>query len=58
LILYFGIAIWGAETFALLGDKTTVMSPEVLVDLGVPCCRWFSTASFLYRMTSFGTFGG
>jgi hypothetical protein len=37
LILYFGIAIW----VALLGDKTTVMSPEVLVDSGVPCCRWF-----------------
>lgn len=27
------------ETFATLGKKTTVMSPEVLVGLGVPCCR-------------------
>ncbi|XP_062229096.1 lysine-specific demethylase JMJ705-like isoform X2 [Phragmites australis] len=27
------------ETFAMLGDKTTVMSPEVLVDSGIPCCR-------------------
>lgn len=25
--------------FATLGEKTTVMSPEVLVEAGVPCCR-------------------
>lgn len=35
-----GIVNWGAETFATLGQKTTVMSPEVLVGLGIPCCRW------------------
>ncbi|KAM0926128.1 hypothetical protein ACQ4PT_003937 [Festuca glaucescens] len=27
------------ETFAMLGKKTTVMSPEVFVESGVPCCR-------------------
>ncbi|KAK6123676.1 hypothetical protein DH2020_042584 [Rehmannia glutinosa] len=26
-------------TFATLGEKTTVMSPEVLLNAGVPCCR-------------------
>lgn len=26
-------------TFAILGEKTTVMSPEVFVSAGVPCCR-------------------
>ncbi|XP_042479657.1 lysine-specific demethylase JMJ705 [Macadamia integrifolia] len=26
-------------TFAILGEKTTVMSPEVLVNAGIPCCR-------------------
>ncbi|CAH9109847.1 unnamed protein product [Cuscuta epithymum] len=26
-------------TFAILGEKTTVMSPEVLLNSGVPCCR-------------------
>lgn len=26
-------------TFATLGEKTTVMSPEVLLSAGVPCCR-------------------
>ncbi|GAA0138848.1 histone modifying enzyme [Lithospermum erythrorhizon] len=26
-------------TFATLAEKTTVMSPEVLVNAGVPCCR-------------------
>uniref|UniRef100_A0A5B6ZDI0 Putative lysine-specific demethylase REF6 n=1 Tax=Davidia involucrata TaxID=16924 RepID=A0A5B6ZDI0_DAVIN len=26
-------------TFAVLGEKTTVMSPEVLISAGVPCCR-------------------
>ncbi|PSR96747.1 Lysine-specific demethylase [Actinidia chinensis var. chinensis] len=26
-------------TFAVLGEKTTVMSPEVLIGAGVPCCR-------------------
>ncbi|ONM35396.1 Lysine-specific demethylase REF6 [Zea mays] len=35
----YGGEVNSLETFALLGDKTTVMSPEVLVDSGVPCCR-------------------
>ncbi|PIA51468.1 hypothetical protein AQUCO_01100361v1, partial [Aquilegia coerulea] len=26
-------------TFATLGEKTTVMSPEVLIGAGIPCCR-------------------
>ncbi|KAK9119938.1 hypothetical protein Scep_018031 [Stephania cephalantha] len=26
-------------TFATLGEKTTVMSPEVLISAGIPCCR-------------------
>lgn len=29
-----------ADAFARLGEKTTVMSPEVLVAAGVPCCRY------------------
>ncbi|KAL6616571.1 hypothetical protein ACP70R_038841 [Stipagrostis hirtigluma subsp. patula] len=32
------------ETFAMLGDKTTVMSPEVLVESGIPCCRLVQNA--------------
>ncbi|OEL31047.1 Lysine-specific demethylase JMJ705 [Dichanthelium oligosanthes] len=32
------------ETFAMLGDKTTVMSPEVLVGSGIPCCRLVQNA--------------
>ncbi|CAO2167429.1 unnamed protein product [Urochloa humidicola] len=32
------------ETFAMLGKKTTVMSPEVLVRSGVPCCRLVQNA--------------
>jgi hypothetical protein len=35
---------WGAETFATLGNKTTVMSPEVFVGSGVPCCRLVQNA--------------
>ncbi|XP_038893943.1 lysine-specific demethylase JMJ705 [Benincasa hispida] len=31
-------------TFAVLGEKTTVMSPEVLVSAGVPCCRLVQNA--------------
>ncbi|XP_068656839.1 lysine-specific demethylase REF6-like [Aristolochia californica] len=31
-------------TFAMLGEKTTVMSPEVLVGAGVPCCRLVQNA--------------
>ncbi|XAR67947.1 [Histone H3]-lysine-36 demethylase [Bertholletia excelsa] len=31
-------------TFAMLGEKTTVMSPEVLVAAGVPCCRLVQNA--------------
>nr|CAB3479178.1 unnamed protein product [Digitaria exilis] len=32
------------ETFAMLGDKTTVMSPELLVRSGIPCCRLVQNA--------------
>lgn len=31
-------------TFAILGEKTTVMSPEVLVEAGIPCCRLVQNA--------------
>ncbi|GAB4860532.1 hypothetical protein Ancab_035692 [Ancistrocladus abbreviatus] len=31
-------------TFAMLGEKTTVMSPEVLISTGVPCCRLVQNA--------------
>ncbi|KAI4319048.1 hypothetical protein MLD38_032696 [Melastoma candidum] len=31
-------------TFAVLGEKTTVISPEVLVAAGVPCCRLVQNA--------------
>ncbi|KAK4773327.1 hypothetical protein SAY87_028346 [Trapa incisa] len=31
-------------TFAVLGEKTTVISPEVLVGAGVPCCRLVQNA--------------
>ncbi|CAA0838680.1 Lysine-specific demethylase REF6 [Striga hermonthica] len=31
-------------TFAMLGEKTTVMSPEVLLSAGVPCCRLVQNA--------------
>jgi len=39
-------------TFAILGEKTTVMSPEVFISAGVPCCRylclWMSYYIFLW----------
>ncbi|XXG88980.1 hypothetical protein AAC387_Pa12g1092 [Persea americana] len=31
-------------TFATLGEKTTVMSPEVLIGAGIPCCRLVQNA--------------
>lgn len=31
-------------TFATLGEKTTVMSPEVLLSAGIPCCRLVQNA--------------
>ncbi|KAK7330582.1 hypothetical protein VNO77_24778 [Canavalia gladiata] len=31
-------------TFSILGEKTTVMSPEVFVGAGVPCCRLVQNA--------------
>ncbi|XP_010250905.1 PREDICTED: lysine-specific demethylase JMJ705-like [Nelumbo nucifera] len=31
-------------TFAILGEKTTVMSPEVLISTGIPCCRLVQNA--------------
>ncbi|KAK1294946.1 Lysine-specific demethylase REF6 [Acorus calamus] len=30
--------------FAILGEKTTVMSPEVLIGAGIPCCRLVQNA--------------
>ncbi|KAL5991233.1 hypothetical protein ACLOJK_012140 [Asimina triloba] len=33
-----------AVTFAILGEKTTVMSPEVLIGAGIPCCRLVQNA--------------
>jgi hypothetical protein len=42
--------ILGAETFAMLGDKTTVMSPEVLVESGIPCCRYCCCCFFLFPL--------
>lgn len=33
--------IWSPAALALLGEKTTLLSPEVLVASGIPCCRWF-----------------
>ncbi|AQK98874.1 Lysine-specific demethylase REF6 [Zea mays] len=40
----YGGEVNSLETFAMLGDKTTVMSPEVLVDSGIPCCRLVQSA--------------
>ncbi|XP_052183265.1 lysine-specific demethylase REF6 [Diospyros lotus] len=31
-------------TFSILGEKTTVMSPEVLISAGIPCCRLVQNA--------------
>ncbi|XP_040989323.1 lysine-specific demethylase REF6-like [Juglans microcarpa x Juglans regia] len=31
-------------TFATLGEKTTVMSPEIFISAGVPCCRLVQNA--------------
>ncbi|PON45651.1 TFIIH C1-like domain containing protein [Parasponia andersonii] len=31
-------------TFSVLGEKTTVMSPEVFITAGVPCCRLVQNA--------------
>ncbi|XP_019463749.1 PREDICTED: lysine-specific demethylase REF6 isoform X1 [Lupinus angustifolius] len=31
-------------TFAILGEKTTVMSPEIFIGAGVPCCRLVQNA--------------
>lgn len=36
-----------ADAFARLGEKTTVMSPELLVAAGVPCCRCCQWLLFL-----------
>ncbi|KAL8154199.1 hypothetical protein V2J09_011959 [Rumex salicifolius] len=40
----FGEEINPLVIFALLGEKTTVMSPEVLISAGVPCCRLVQNA--------------
>ncbi|GAB2290209.1 hypothetical protein Dimus_024491, partial [Dionaea muscipula] len=34
-----GKEVVASVAFAMLGEKTTVMSPEVLIKAGVPCCR-------------------
>ncbi|KAJ8771264.1 hypothetical protein K2173_026441 [Erythroxylum novogranatense] len=31
-------------TFAVLGEKTTIISPEVFINAGVPCCRLVQNA--------------
>ncbi|KAJ0049108.1 hypothetical protein Pint_15613 [Pistacia integerrima] len=41
-------------TFATLGEKTTMMSPEVFVSAGVPCCRYFFLPAFCFSLLSFG----
>lgn len=42
LLLYMdAVSIFLPVTFAILGEKTTVMSPEVFVTAGVPCCRYY-----------------
>jgi hypothetical protein len=33
-----------SDAFARLGEKTTLMSPEILVAAGVPCCRLVQNA--------------
>ncbi|XP_062207813.1 lysine-specific demethylase JMJ705-like [Phragmites australis] len=40
----YGGEVNSLETFAMLGDKTTVLSPEVLVGSGIPCCRLVQNA--------------
>ncbi|KAJ8450621.1 hypothetical protein Cgig2_020258 [Carnegiea gigantea] len=40
----FGEEINPLVTFATLGEKTTVMSPQVLINAGVPCCRLVQNA--------------
>lgn len=29
-----------SAALTLLGEKTTLLSPEVIVASGIPCCRW------------------
>ena len=45
----FDVSFWGitwvflflvAEAFTMLGEKTTLLSPGVIVKAGVPCCRY------------------
>ncbi|XP_024388701.1 uncharacterized protein [Physcomitrium patens] len=40
----YGNQLNARDAFARLGEKTTVMSPEVLVAAGVPCCRLVQNA--------------
>ncbi|KAH7314592.1 hypothetical protein KP509_21G010000 [Ceratopteris richardii] len=40
----YGNSIDTRAAFTLLGEKTTVMSPEVLLAAGVPCCRLVQNA--------------
>ncbi|KAG0623807.1 hypothetical protein M758_3G203900 [Ceratodon purpureus] len=40
----YGCQLNAQDAFARLGEKTTVMSPEVLVAAGVPCCRLVQNA--------------
>lgn len=40
-------------TFSILGEKTTVMSPEVFIRAGVPCCRYCSLLSSALSLAKF-----
>ncbi|MED6124164.1 hypothetical protein PIB30_056575, partial [Stylosanthes scabra] len=40
----YGSEINPLVTFSTLGEKNTVMSPEVLINAGVPCCRLVQNA--------------
>ncbi|KAK9117411.1 hypothetical protein Sjap_016358 [Stephania japonica] len=39
IVIWHDLVPFLAVTFATLGEKTTVMSPEVLISAGIPCCR-------------------
>lgn len=38
--------------FETLNEKTTVLSPEVLLSAGVPCCRYFSKADWFKTLVN------
>lgn len=35
-----------SAALTLLGEKTTLLSPEVIVASGIPCCRWVTFLIF------------